>query len=90
MTLEASLSERKLYVKRDGEVVHGTGAIESLGTAASHGCLRMDPDQAGEVALMVMENGGVARDWDWVKSILNVGESRTVKLRQPAPFTVIP
>jgi len=157
LTLEASLSERKLYVKRDGEVlksydvaigakahptptgnfsvrklvwnpgwvpprerwargksakapghpanpmkmvkiffsepdyyIHGTGAVETLGTAASHGCLRMDPDEAGEVALMVMENGGVARDWEWVKGILSVGESRVVSLQQPAPFTVIP
>ncbi len=155
LTLEASLSERKLILKRDGEVVksydvaigasehptptgnfnirklvwnpawvppdvkwakgatakspghpanpmkmvkiffqepdyyiHGTGAVESLGEAASHGCLRMDPNDAAEVGLMVMENGGVTRDWDWVKNILGVGESRTVTVQQTAPLTI--
>ena len=155
LTLEASLSERKLVLKRDGEVVksydvaigaaahptptgtfaikklvwnpawvppnvgwakgstaksptdaanpmktvkiffqepdyyiHGTGAVESLGEAASHGCLRMDPNDAAEVALMVMENGGVTRDWDWVKGILHVGESKTVTFQQTAPLTI--
>src|SRR4051812_33662711 len=155
LTLEASLSERKLVLKRDGEVVksydvavgaaahptptgnfairklvwnpawvppdvnwakgksakapghpanpmktvkiffqepdyyiHGTNATESLGEAASHGCLRMDPNDAAEVGLMVMENGGVTRDWDWVKNILHLGESRTVRLNLAAPLTV--
>ena len=37
---------------------------------------------------MVMENGGVTRDWDWVKGILHLGESKTVTFQQTAPLTI--
>ena len=80
----------KIFFQEPDYYIHGTGAIESLGQAASHGCLRMDPNDAGEVALMVMENSGVARDWDWVKGVLGVGEQRTVSVQQAAPFTIVP
>ena len=78
----------KIFFKEPDYYIHGTGDLESLGSAASHGCLRMDPDEAGEVALMVMENAGQFRDWDWVKGILHIGESRTVRLATPTPITV--
>ncbi len=80
----------KIFFQEPDYYIHGTDAIESLGQAASHGCLRMDPNDAGEVALMVMENSGVARDWDWVKGVLGVGEQRTVSVQQAAPFTIVP
>ncbi len=80
----------KIFFQEPDYYIHGTGAVESLGEAASHGCLRMDPEQAGELALMVMDNAGTSRDWDWVKGILHVGESRTVALARPAPLTITP
>ncbi len=80
----------KIYFQDPDYYIHGTGAVESLGEAASHGCLRMDPDDAAEVALMVMENGGVARDWDWVKGILRLSEQHTVIMQQAAPLTIVP
>lgn len=79
----------KIFFKEPDYYIHGTGATESLGSAASHGCLRMDPDQAAEVALLVMENAGTTRDWDWVKGILRIGEQRTVGLATPTPLTVV-
>src|SRR6185436_14155222 len=69
--------------------IHGTGDLESLGSEASHGCLRMDPDEAGELALMVMENAGQFRDWDWVKGILHLGDSRTVRLATATPIAIV-
>jgi murein L,D-transpeptidase YcbB/YkuD len=80
----------KIFWKEPDYYIHGTGDLESLGSAASHGCLRMDPDEAGEVALMVMENAGQFRDWDWVKGILHIGEARTVRLATPTPIAVTP
>ena len=80
----------KIFFQEPDYYIHGTGAVESLGEAASHGCLRMDPNDAAEVALMVMENGGVARDLDWVKGILHLGEQRTVTMQQSAPLSVTP
>jgi lipoprotein-anchoring transpeptidase ErfK/SrfK len=78
----------KIFFNEPDYYIHGTGDVNSIGEAASHGCLRMDPNDAAEVALMVMENGGVTRDWDWVKNILNIGESKTVRLNVAAPLTV--
>ena len=79
----------KIFFREPDYYIHGTGATESLGEAASHGCLRMDPNDAAEVGLMVMENSGVTRDWDWVKGILGLGEERIVTLQQTAPLTVV-
>jgi murein L,D-transpeptidase YcbB/YkuD len=78
----------KIFFQEPDYYIHGTDAVESLGEAASHGCLRMDPDDAGEVALMLMENAGTARDWDWVRGILHLGESRTVTLATPAALII--
>ena len=79
----------KIFFREPDFFIHGTGATGSLGTAASHGCLRMDPNEAGELALMLMQNAGIERDWDWVKSILDMGESRIVRLGQSVPMDVI-
>jgi len=80
----------KIFFQEPDYYIHGTDAVESLGQAASHGCLRMDPDEAGELALMVMENAGVARDWDWVKGLLHLGETRTVALAVPTTLEIMP
>jgi lipoprotein-anchoring transpeptidase ErfK/SrfK len=78
----------KIFFQEPDYYIHGTGAVESLGEAASHGCLRMEPNQAAEVALLVMENAGAAKDWDWVKGILHIGEQRRVTLATPTPLVV--
>jgi murein L,D-transpeptidase YcbB/YkuD len=78
----------KIFWREPDYYIHGTGDVESLGSEASHGCLRMDPDEAGELALMVMENAGQFRDWDWVKGILHLGEQRAVRLATPTPMTI--
>ena len=79
----------KIFFHEPDFFIHGTPSTGSLGTAASHGCLRMDPNEAGDLALLLMDNAGIQRDWDWVKSILDVGESRTVQLGQSVPMSVI-
>ena len=49
----------------------------------------MDPNEAGDLALLLMDNDGVSRDWDWVKGILHIGESNTgCRLSTPAPLEV--
>jgi lipoprotein-anchoring transpeptidase ErfK/SrfK len=80
----------KIFFREPDFFIHGTAALGSLGQAASHGCLRMDPDDAGELALMVMENAGVSRDWDWVKGLLHMGDSHTVALRDPTRLVIEP
>ncbi|MFL5605573.1 MAG: L,D-transpeptidase [Gemmatimonadaceae bacterium] len=78
----------KIFFREPDYYIHGTDEVESLGGAASHGCLRMDPDEAAELALLIMENAGQERSMDWVKGLLHLGESRTVRLTTATPLLI--
>jgi murein L,D-transpeptidase YcbB/YkuD len=78
----------KIFFREPDYYIHGTDDLDSLGEADSHGCLRMHPDDAGELALLLMDNSGVSRDWDWVKGILHLGDQRVVSLATPASLTI--
>ncbi|HEY0994560.1 MAG TPA: L,D-transpeptidase [Gemmatimonadaceae bacterium] len=78
----------KIFFKEPDYYIHGTGDTNSLGWDASHGCIRMHPDDVARVAQVVMNAGGVAHDWDWVKRTLHIGDTRTINLKQPVTLTV--
>jgi len=79
----------KIFFKEPDYYIHGTGELESLGEAASHGCLRMDPDDAYNVARFVMEHGGQPRDESWFWRVLHFrSETKTVNLDHPVPISV--
>jgi lipoprotein-anchoring transpeptidase ErfK/SrfK len=80
----------KIFFREPDFYIHGTGQVESLGEAASHGCLRMEPDEAAELALTIMDNSGLERSMDWVKGILHLGEQRVVRLTTPTPLLITP
>ena len=42
---------------KGGFAIHGTEYIKRLGTPASHGCVRLHPDNAAELYSLVEENG---------------------------------
>jgi len=79
----------KIFFKEPTYYIHGTGDIESLGSAASHGCLRMHPNDAAEVAQYIMEHGGQPRDESWFRRVLRVrDQSRTIYLESSVPLTI--
>jgi hypothetical protein len=79
----------KIFFKEPDYYIHGTNDIESLGGAESHGCLRMDPDDAYRVARYVMEHGGQPRDESWFSRVLHFrSETKTVILDHPIELTV--
>lgn len=79
----------KIFFKEPDYYIHGTNDVESLGDAASHGCLRMDPDDAYRVARFLMENGGEPRDESWFWRVLHFrSETKTVYLGHPIPMRV--
>jgi lipoprotein-anchoring transpeptidase ErfK/SrfK len=79
----------KIFFQEPDYYIHGTGEAESLGEAASHGCLRMDPDDAYRVARYLMEHGGQPRDESWFWRVLHSrSETKTVYLDHPIPMTV--
>lgn len=79
----------KIFFKEPDYYIHGTDAVETLGEEASHGCLRMDPDDAYEVARYLMEHGGQPRDESWFWRVLHFrSQTQTVYLDNPIPMTV--
>ena len=48
----------KIYFQAPYYFIHGTNAPGSIGEAASHGCLRMVPDDARELAKRIERAGG--------------------------------
>jgi len=81
----------KIYFRAPDYYIHGTPYVGSLGKAASHGCLRMDPVDAAEVAQYVMEHGGQPRDENWFWRVIHArSQTKVVHLRNPIPMTIIP
>ena len=81
----------KIFFRAPDYYIHGTPYVGSLGKAASHGCLRMDPVDAAEVAQYVMEHGGQPRDENWFWRVIHArSQTRTVHLRNPIPMTIVP
>ena len=80
----------KIFFKEPDYYIHGTNEVESLGEAESHGCLRMDPDDAYRVARYLMEHGGQPRDESWFWRVVHFrSETKTVYLDAPVPMTVL-
>ena len=79
----------KIFFREPDYYIHGTGDTDSLGEAASHGCLRMDPDQVADLAKLIMEHGGQPRDENWFWRIIHSRrEQKVVYLDNPVSLTV--
>ena len=79
----------KIFFREPAYYIHGTDQYESLGTAASHGCLRMDPYDAADVAKYLMDHGGQPRGESWFWRIIHMGrEEKEVYLKRAIPFTI--
>ena len=78
----------KIFFQEPDYYIHGTGDVNSMGQAASHGCLRMRPEDVASLASQLMAAGGVKHDWSWVKRTLRLGSTRTVNLGIAVPLTI--
>jgi lipoprotein-anchoring transpeptidase ErfK/SrfK len=79
----------KIFFHEPDYYIHGTDDVESLGSAASHGCLRMDPTEVADLAKLIMEHGGAPHDENWFWRILHSRrEEKVVYLDNPVSLTV--
>ncbi len=70
--------------------IHGTNEPESIGTAASHGSIRMRNAEAEELAQMLMVAGGAPKDPAWIQQARSNRKVRQeVQLPNPIPIRVI-
>jgi lipoprotein-anchoring transpeptidase ErfK/SrfK len=79
----------KIFFKEPDYYIHGTGDVESLGSAASHGCLRMDPEEVADLAKIIMEHGGQPREENWFWRIIHSRrEEKPIYLDKPVWLTI--
>jgi lipoprotein-anchoring transpeptidase ErfK/SrfK len=79
----------KIFFQDPDYYIHGTDDVDSLGDAASHGCLRMAPDDVADLAKMIMEHGGQPRGENWFWRILHSRrQEKVVYLDNPIPLTI--
>jgi len=74
----------KLFFHEPDLYIHGTRAVDSLGEAESHGCVRMRNSEVIELARTVMANGGSPRPPSWFRRVLGrVTSTSAVYLSDP-------
>ena len=79
----------KIFFKEPDYYIHGTDEVESLGSAASHGCIRMDPDEIAELARFIMAHGGQPREENWFLRLLHSRrEEKPIYLDNPIAIAI--
>ncbi|HEX6259121.1 MAG TPA: L,D-transpeptidase [Woeseiaceae bacterium] len=86
---ENPMQGAKLFFKYPAYYIHGTNAPHTLGSAASHGCVRMDPQEVEELAEFVQDHGGEPRSAEWFETVKDQDrQSKEVTLSEPVPVTI--
>jgi lipoprotein-anchoring transpeptidase ErfK/SrfK len=78
----------KIFFREPYYYIHGTNSPRSIGEAASHGCLRMTPEDAAELGAYLMERGGQPREESWFRRIFRFGRSTVIYLNNPIAMTI--
>lgn len=79
----------KIFFKAPDYYVHGTNAEESIGTAASHGCVRMLNDDVIALARTLMEHGGARVEPGLIRRLINrIRQTKEIRLATPVPLRV--
>jgi lipoprotein-anchoring transpeptidase ErfK/SrfK len=78
----------KIFFREPYYYIHGTNNPKSIGEAASHGCIRMTPEDAAELGAYLMEHGGQPRGEGWFYRVLRLGRSTVIHLDNPIPLTI--
>jgi lipoprotein-anchoring transpeptidase ErfK/SrfK len=79
----------KIFFSEPDYYIHGTREVDSLGSAESHGCLRMRNADVISLAKTVMEAGGKPVHQSFVRRVINrVRATQEVRLSTPVPISV--
>ena len=79
----------KIFFQEPDYYIHGTDDVESLGSAPSHGCLRMEASDVADLAKLIMEHGGQPREENWFWRIIHSRrEEKVIYLNNPISLTI--
>lgn len=80
----------KVFFKEPDYYLHGTLSEKELGTAASHGCVRLRNEDIIDVATTLMEHGGAPVEPGFIRRMINsVRSTKEVRLTRPVPLRVV-
>ncbi len=80
----------KIFFSEPDYYIHGTDAVDSLGRAESHGCVRMSAHDATELAKLLMTHGGKPKPEPWYRRILRRRSTKVVLLSNEIPLRIKP
>ena len=78
----------KIFFSEPDYYIHGTDDVDSLGDAASHGCVRMSPHDVTELAKLLMDEGGKPMPEPWYRRILHLRRTKVIYLSDPVDMVV--
>jgi len=78
----------KIFFREPDYYIHGTDDEDSIGEAASHGCIRMRVEDAFVLAKYLMMHGGSPRNDAFFDEVIGLGKPADVTLPQGVPFAI--
>lgn len=79
----------KVFFREPDYYIHGTNAESSIGTAASHGCVRMRNEDVIEFARTLIDHGGAPIEPGLIRRLINnVRQTKELRLRNAVPLRV--
>jgi lipoprotein-anchoring transpeptidase ErfK/SrfK len=78
----------KIFFQEPDYYIHGTDAEDSLGSAASHGCIRMAQEDVYKLARYLQDQAGAKKSDDWYAQVINGSQSQSVILPRGVPMVV--
>jgi lipoprotein-anchoring transpeptidase ErfK/SrfK len=78
----------KLFFQEPDYYIHGTDQEDTLGAAASHGCIRMSQSDVYDLARYVQDHAGAPHDDDWYRQVINGDKPEDVHLKTAVPIVI--
>ena len=78
----------KIFFQEPDYYIHGTDAEDSLGSAASHGCIRMAQEDVYKLARYLQDHAGAQKSDDWYAQVINGNQSQSVILPRSVPLVI--
>ncbi|HEX3578067.1 MAG TPA: L,D-transpeptidase, partial [Thermoanaerobaculia bacterium] len=78
----------KIFFQEPDYYIHGTDNEDSLGSAASHGCIRMAQEDVYKLARYLQDHAGAQKPDDWYAQVINGTQSQSVILPKSVPLAI--
>jgi lipoprotein-anchoring transpeptidase ErfK/SrfK len=78
----------KIFFQEPDYYIHGTDAEDSLGSAASHGCIRMAQEDVYKLARYLQDQAGAKKSDDWYTQVINGSQTQSVILPKSVPLAI--